>query len=61
VRRDLAGTYGIVYTDPLDEYFGCAEGDLGSCTLDFGLEVLDTGGLLGRSVMNYTDEDVPFT
>ena len=46
---------------PLDAYFGYAAGDLGWRTLDFDLEVLATGDFQGTPVMNYADEDVPFT
>ncbi|WP_046319327.1 UDP-galactopyranose mutase, partial [Mycobacterium sp. UM_Kg1] len=51
----------VVYTGPLDRYFGYAEGKLGWRTLDFELEVLDTGDFQGTPVMNYNDGDVPFT
>ena len=51
----------VVYTGPLDAYFGYAAGDLGWRTLDFELEVLATGDFQGTPVMNYADEDVPFT
>ena len=56
-----AGT-PTVYTGPLDRYFDSSEGELGWRTLDFEQEVLrDTGDFQGTSVMNYNDEDVPFT
>ena len=51
----------IVYTGPLDAYFQYAAGDLGWRTLDFDMEVLPTGDFQGTPVMNYADEDVPFT
>ncbi|MFC0316205.1 UDP-galactopyranose mutase [Gordonia phosphorivorans] len=51
----------VVYTGPLDRYFDYAAGDLGWRTLDFELEVLDTGDFQGTPVMNYNDGDVPFT
>ena len=51
----------VVYTGPLDAYFGYAAGDLGWRTLDFDLEVLATGDFQGTPVMNYADADVPFT
>jgi UDP-galactopyranose mutase len=51
----------VVYTGPLDHYFGYAEGRLGWRTLDFELEVLgDRGDFQGTPVMNYNDIDVPF-
>jgi UDP-galactopyranose mutase len=49
------------YTGPVDEYFDYAEGSLSWRTLDFEREVVDTGDFQGTSVMNYPDEDVPFT
>ena len=61
VRGDLLGNVPVVYTGPLDEYFGYAAGDLGWRTLDFELEVLGTGDFQGTPVMNYADSDIPFT
>ena len=51
----------VVYTGPLDRYFDFAEGELGWRTLDFDLEVLDTGDFQGTPVMNYNDADVDYT
>jgi UDP-galactopyranose mutase len=61
LRSDLAGRVPIVYTGPLDAYFDYTAGDLGWRTLDFELEVLPTGDFQGTPVMNYADEDVPYT
>ena len=58
---DTAHAVPVVYTGPLDAYFGYAAGDLSWRTLDFDLEVLGTGDFQGTPVMNYADEDVPFT
>jgi UDP-galactopyranose mutase len=51
----------IVYTGPLDRYFGYAGGRLSWRTLDFEQEVLPVGDFQGTPVMNYADEDVPWT
>ena len=51
----------VVYTGPLDRYFDFAEGDLGWRTLDFDLEVKDTGDFQVTPVMNYNDPDVDYT
>lgn len=51
----------VVYTGPLDRYFDYAEGQLGWRTLDFELEVLETGDFQGTPVMNYNDLDVAYT
>jgi len=61
LRSDLLGSVPVVYTGPLDAYFDYAAGDLGWRTLDFDVEVLATGDFQGTPVMNYADEDVPFT
>lgn len=51
----------VVYTGPLDRYFDFWAGELSWRTLDFETEVVQTGDYQGTSVMNYADEDVPFT
>ncbi|MEO3860287.1 UDP-galactopyranose mutase [Acrocarpospora sp. B8E8] len=56
-----AGNVPVVYTGPLDGYFGRAEGALGWRTLDFEFEVVAQGDFQGTSVMNYADEHVPYT
>ena len=61
LRASAVGQIPVVYTGPLDAYFGFAAGDLGWRTLDFEQEVLPTGDFQGTSVMNYADEDVPYT
>jgi UDP-galactopyranose mutase len=61
LRSDVVGRVPVVYTGPLDAYFDYAAGDLRWRTLDFDLEVLRTGDFQGTPVMNYADEDVPFT
>lgn len=61
MRDDVVGNVPLVYTGPVDHYFDFAEGELSWRTLDFELEVVPTGDFQGTSVMNYADEDVPFT
>ena len=61
LRSSLLGNVPVVYTGPLDAYFGYSEGDLSWRTLDFELEVLGTGDFQGTPVMNYADAEVPFT
>ncbi|MCE3550363.1 UDP-galactopyranose mutase [Pseudonocardia sp. RS11V-5] len=62
VRDELPAGIPTVYTGPLDRYFDYSEGELSWRTLDFETEVLhDTGDFQGTSVMNYNDEEVPFT
>ena len=57
----VVGQVPVVYTGPVDEYFGNAEGELTWRTLDFEREVLPVGDFQGAPVMNYADEDVPYT
>jgi UDP-galactopyranose mutase len=61
IRSDVLGNVPVVYTGPLDAYFDNANGELGWRTLDFEMEVLPVGDFQGTPVMNYADEDVPFT
>ena len=50
----------VIWTGPLDAYFGYALGRLGYRTLDFEEFVAD-GDFQGTPVMNYGDEEVPYT
>ena len=61
IRSQLPPEKPIVYTGPVDEYFGFSEGHLTWRTLDFEVEVQDVPDFQGTSVMNYADESVPFT
>jgi len=60
-RAELPAGVPIVYTGPVDRYFDYAEGPLAWRTLDFDQEVLPVGDFQGTPVMNYADEDVPWT
>ncbi len=61
VRDEYVGMVPVVYTGPIDEYFGRSEGELSWRTLDFEREVVDTGDFQGTPVMNYPDPEVPYT
>ena len=50
----------MFWTGPIDAYFDYEHGRLGYRTLDFESEVHD-GDYQGCPVLNYCDEDVPFT
>jgi UDP-galactopyranose mutase len=60
-RSNVLGQVPVVYTGPVDRYFDFAEGDLSWRTIDLEEEVLPVEDFQGCSVMNYPDEDVPFT
>jgi UDP-galactopyranose mutase len=61
VRDQLPTDVPTVFTGPIDKYFDYQAGELGWRTLDFEREVLPVGDFQGTSVMNYADEDVPYT
>jgi UDP-galactopyranose mutase len=61
VADEFKGKVPIVYTGPVDEYFGNCEGELSWRTLDFEREVVQTGDFQGTPVMNYPDPEVSFT
>ena len=59
--RQLAeGFDHVVWTGPIDAWFGHSHGRLGYRTLDF-VEERHDGDFQGCPVMNYCDEDVPYT
>jgi UDP-galactopyranose mutase len=51
----------VVYTGPIDKFFGYKCGLLGWRTLDFQTETLNCDDFQGTSVMNYSDLSTPFT
>ncbi|MFF5211935.1 UDP-galactopyranose mutase [Streptosporangium sp. NPDC000396] len=61
LSSNLAGSVPVVYTGPLDRYFGYAEGRLGWRTLDFELETKPIRDFQGTPVINYSDPAVPYT
>jgi UDP-galactopyranose mutase len=62
LSRDAArGQVPIVYTGPVDRYFGQHAGELGWRTLDLETETLPVRDFQGTTVMNYADLDTPYT
>ena len=61
VADEYKGRVPIVYTGPVDEYFGNSEGRLSWRTVDLEAEVLDVDDFQGTSVVNYNDQEVPYT
>lgn len=51
----------IIYTGPIDKYFGYKHGELGWRTLDLEFQNLKVEDFQGTSVVNYADNDVKFT
>lgn len=51
----------LIYTGPIDKYFDYRSGRLKWRSVRFETEKLDIEDFQGTSVMNYADEDVPYT
>lgn len=51
----------IVYTGTIDAYFDYCYGELAYRSVRFENEILDTDNYQGNAVINYTDEDTPYT
>ncbi|MBR2659674.1 UDP-galactopyranose mutase [Candidatus Saccharibacteria bacterium] len=51
----------IIYTGPIDAYFGYKLGVLEYRTVKFDTEVLDVDNYQGNAVVNYTDKNTPYT
>ena len=59
-RKEASGYTHVFYSGPIDEWFDYSEGRLGYRTLDFE-EILAEGDYQGCAVMNYGEENVPYT
>lgn len=51
----------IIYTGPIDEYFGYKYGELEYRTVRFETEILNEANHQGNAVINYTEYEVPYT
>ncbi len=51
----------IVFTGPIDKYFGFCYGELEYRSVRFETEVLDMENYQGNAVVNYTEYEVPYT
>ena len=51
----------IIYTGPIDAYFGYKLGNLQYRSVRFETEVLDKPNFQGNAAVNYTDRETPFT
>ena len=61
-REDLTAIADkVVYTGPIDAYFGYRIGRLDWRTVTFKTRVEDTPNYQGNAVINYTSHDVPYT
>jgi UDP-galactopyranose mutase len=51
----------IIYTGPIDEFYDYKYGELEYKTTEFSHEKLNTDNFQGTAMMNYTNEEVPYT
>jgi UDP-galactopyranose mutase len=51
----------IIYTGPIDKYFGYKYGDLSWRSLDFKIKRLDVDDYQGNAIIHYGDEDTIYT
>ena len=51
----------VIYTGPIDAYFGYKLGCLEYRSVRFETELLNTSNFQGNAVVNYTDREIPWT
>ncbi len=51
----------VIYTGPIDAYYGCRLGALEYRSVRFETEVLDQPNFQGNAAVNYTDRETPWT
>lgn len=61
IKGQIPAGRPVVFTGPIDRYFDYRAGELQWRTIDFEGETLPVGDFQGTPVMNYADEEVPFT
>ena len=62
IRSDLNPNAMIIYSGPIDRFFNFKYGVLGWRTVDFEKQSLpDMADFQGTAVMNYADEEIPYT
>lgn len=60
LQKDIDRFHHIFYTGPIDEFFDFKYGRLGYRTVTF-IRKQAEGDFQGNAVINYADEDIPFT
>ena len=61
IRKLVPKSCKIIYTGPIDRFFDYQYGVLGWRSSNFEWETLPVNDFQGTSVMNYSDESVPYT
>jgi UDP-galactopyranose mutase len=57
----LSPNLKCIYTGPIDHYYDFCEGELGWRTIDFERSIAPVADFQGTAVINYADEDIPWT
>ena len=60
-EKGMADAAKIIYTGPIDAWFGFSLGALQYRSLRFETETLDMNNYQGNAVINYTDAETPWT
>jgi UDP-galactopyranose mutase len=61
IKQHLSEDQIVIFSGPIDQYFGYCEGRLGWRTLDFETTTIDINDYQGTAVVNYADLEVPYT
>ena len=61
IREKLADDAIIIYSGPIDKLFGYKYGRLEWRGLSFEEQIIELGDFQGTSVMNYAEEQIPYT
>ncbi len=61
IKDQIAENTKIVYSGPIDRFFNYKYGELAYRTLRFETEIKNVNDYQGISVMNYANEDIPYT
>ncbi len=61
IRSNISNNTMIIYSGPIDAYFDYCYGKLEWRTLLFEKETVHVEDFQGTSVMNYANEEIPFT
>ena len=61
VRDVIPANKLVIFTGPIDRFFGYRVGNLKWRTIDLEFETVSVGDFQGTAVMNYADASVPFT
>jgi UDP-galactopyranose mutase len=61
IRNSIDANTVVIYSGPIDAYFDYCYGELSWRTLLFEKEIIETDDYQGTSVMNFAEEEIPFT